>query len=284
MWAVLPIALKGILVTLDPVTTSFFRFFLSALLITPYLLARNRLPNAHKARKPKFALWLIAAGLLLSANYGFYIFGLDKTSVEAAQVIIQLAPMLLLLAGLWIFREPFSRIQWLGFLVFVSGLLVFFHHRLGDLFLTFNEYSIGMLLVVGAAFSWAGYAIMQKFLLQEFSSEECMMVIYWIGTLSFLPFCDFSTIDQLSNLQWGLLAFCGLNTLVAYGAFAEAMVHLEASRVSAIIALGPLVTVTIVQLVPIAGVSPEPLGIISLVGAAMLVAGSITTAIAKKVS
>jgi len=44
------------------------------------------------------------------------------------------------------------------------------------------------------------------------------------------------------------------------------------------------VTVTIVQLVPIAGVSPEPLGIISLVGAAMLVAGSITTAIAKKVS
>ena len=284
MWAVLPIALKGLLVTLDPVTTSFFRFFLSALLITPYLIARNRLPNAHKARDPKFALWLVAAGLLLSANYGFYIHGLEKTSVEAAQVIIQLAPMLLLLAGLSLFKERFIRLQWLGFGGFVSGLLVFFHHRLGDLFVSFNDYGMGMILVVGAAFSWTGYAIIQKFLLREFSSEESMMVIYWIGTVSFLPFCDFSALDQLSNLQWGLLAFCGLNTLVAYGAFAEAMVHLEASRVSAIIALGPLVTVTIVQLVPIAGVNPEPLGIISLVGAAMLVIGSITTAAAEKVS
>ena len=35
---------------------------------------------------------------------------------------------------------------------------------------------------------------------------------------------------------------CCLNTLVAYGAFAEALAHWEASRVSATLAITPLVT------------------------------------------
>ena len=57
-------------------------------------------------------------------------------------------------------------------------------------------------------------------------------------------------LPQLSNLQWALLAFCGVNTLIAYGSFAEAMAHIEASKVSAILALTPLITVTTVHLIP----------------------------------
>jgi drug/metabolite transporter (DMT)-like permease len=89
---------------------------------------------------------------------------------------------------------------------------------------------------------------------------------------------------DLSAWQWCLLVFCGFNTLIAYGAFAEAMVHVEASRVSATIALTPLLTVGIVQLIPIPGITAEPLGVISLTGAVLVVCGSITTAVAKKTS
>ena len=133
-----------------------------------------------------------------------------------------------------------------------------------------------------AAVCWTGYAVLQKILLKEFTSEETMLAIYWLGTLLFLPFSDFSTLGQLTAIQWGLLAFCGLNTIIAYGAFAEALVHIEASRVSATIALTPLLTVTIVQLVPITGITAEPIGLLSIIGAVMVVCGSITTAAAKK--
>ena len=133
-----------------------------------------------------------------------------------------------------------------------------------------------------AAVCWTGYAIMQKILLQEFTSEETMLAIYWLGTLVFLPFCDFSTLGQLTGMQWALLAFCGLNTIIAYGSFAEALVHIEASRVSATIALTPLLTVGIVQLIPMEGITVEPLGVFSLLGAVLVVSGSITTAVAKK--
>jgi drug/metabolite transporter (DMT)-like permease len=263
-------------------TTTFFRLSLAAVVLTPILLVRKRLPNLPKLRSPRLFLQLLAAGLLLSANYGLYISGLERTSPEASQVMIQLAPMLLLLAGIFLFKESFSPAQWIGFFAFASGLALFFNHDLSDIFVSLNDYGIGLLMLCLAALCWTGYAVLQKILLQEFSSEETMLAIYWLGTLVFLPFCDFSTIGQLSGLQWGLLAFCGLNTLIAYGAFAEALVHIEASRVSATIALTPLLTVSIVQFVPIAGITAEPLQFLSIVGAIMVVCGSMTTAIAKK--
>ena len=60
------------------------------------------------------------------------------------------------------------------------------------------------------------------------------------------------------------------------------MVHLEASRVSAIIAITPLFTIAIAQLLPIGDMPVEPLTALSILGAILVVSGSITTAIAKK--
>ena len=288
MWGLLPIALKGVMATLDPLTTTFFRFSLAAVVITPYLFVRSRLPNRAKLCSPKLILQLVLAGSLLAANYGLYIMGLERTTAEAAQVMIQIAPMLLLLAGLWIFKESFSRAQWLGFLSFACGLVLFFNHQLGNIFTSLgaqgsiNSYGTGLLIILLAAVCWTGYAIVQKFLLREFNSEETMLVFYWIGALVFLPLSNFSLLSDLSALQWGLLAFCGFNTLIAYGSFAEAMVHMEASRVSAIIALTPLLTVGIVQLIPIPTIEAEPLQMLSLIGALLVVCGSIITAVAKR--
>jgi len=284
MWGVLPIALNGVMETLDPLTTTFFRLSLAAILMTPYLVVRRRLPNRGKLRSPQLFFQLLAAGLLLCANYGLYVFGLQRTSPEAAQVMIQIAPMLLLLAGVFLFKEHFSSAQWFGFFAFASGLVLFFNHHLGDVFVDLNDYGLGLLIILLAAICWTGYAIMQKILLQEFTSEETMLAIYWLGTLLFLPFCNFSSLGQLTGMQWALLAFCGLNTIIAYGSFAEALVHIEASRVSATIALTPLLTVGIVQLIPIPGITAEPLGVLSIIGAILVVCGSITTAVAKKTS
>jgi drug/metabolite transporter (DMT)-like permease len=285
LWGVLPIALKGVMETLDPITTTFFRFALAALLLTPYILLRSRhisgLSLVSRLQSPRLFLQMLGAGLLLTANYALYILGLERTTAEAAQIVIQTAPMLLLLSGIWLFGERLSKRQWLGFFSFVSGLGLFFYPRFYDVFIAVNAYGIGIMLILVAALVWTGYAILQKFLLQQFSSQETMVIFYWIGSLAFLPFADFSALPQLSNLQWALLVFCGLNTLIAYGSFAEAMAHIEASKVSAILALTPLVTVTTVHLIPISGLAVEPITILTLCGAALVVGGSMLTALGK---
>ena len=285
LWGVLPIALKGVMETLDPITTTFFRFSLAALLLTPYILLRSRhtsgLSLFSRLRSPRLLLQMLAAGLLLTTNYALYILGLQRTTAEAAQIVIQAAPMLLLLSGVWLFSERLSKLQWFGFICFVTGLCVFFSPRFYDVFIAVNAYGIGVMLILIAALVWTGYAIMQKFLLQQFSSQETMVLFYWIGTLAFLPFADFTALPQLSGLQWGLLAFCGLNTLIAYGSFAEAMAHIEASKVSAVLALTPMVTVATVHLIPIPGLVVEPITLLTLCGAALVVGGSMLTALAK---
>ena len=281
MWGVLPIALKGIMQTLDPVTTTFFRFAIAAFIITPYLFARNKLVNKHKFNSPKLFLQLLCAGILLTANYALYIFGLERTTAEAAQVMMQLAPVLLLLSGVWIFKERFSPVQWIGFATFVSGLLMFFSPRFDDIFTHLNDYGIGLLMLASAAITWVGYAVIQKLLIKEFNAEETMLVFYWIGALAFLPFSNFTLLVDLTLLQWTLVIFCGLNTLVAYGCFSEALMHIEASRVSAVIAMTPLITVFFVQSVPFAGVVAEPIGLVTIIGAACVVSGSLVTATMK---
>jgi drug/metabolite transporter (DMT)-like permease len=281
MWGILPIALKGIMQTLDPVTTTFFRFAIAAFIITPYLSARNKLVNKHKFNSPKLFLQLLCAGILLTANYALYIFGLERTTAEAAQVMMQLAPILLLLSGVWIFKERFSPVQWIGFATFVSGLLMFFSPRFDDIFTHLNDYGIGLLMLASAAITWVGYAVIQKLLIKEFNAEETMLVFYWIGALAFLPFSNFTLLVDLTLLQWTLVIFCGLNTLVAYGCFSEALMHIEASRVSAVIAMTPLITVFFVQSVPFAGVVAEPIGLVTIIGAACVVSGSLVTATMK---
>jgi drug/metabolite transporter (DMT)-like permease len=285
LWGVLPIALKGVMETLDPITTTFFRFSLAALLLTPYILLRSRRTSGlslfSRLRSPRLFLQMLAAGLLLTSNYALYILGLQRTTAEAAQIVIQAAPMLLLLSGVWLFSERLSKLQWFGCICFVTGLCVFFSPRFYDVFIAVNAYGIGVMLILIAALVWTSYAIMQKFLLQQFSSQETMVLFYWIGTLIFLPFADFTALPQLSGLQWGLLAFCGLNTLIAYGSFAEAMAHIEASKVSAVLALTPMVTVATVHLIPIPGLVVEPITLLTLCGAALVVGGSMLTALAK---
>ena len=282
MWGTLPVALHQVAPTIGPATSTFFRFFIAALLLTPYLLVTRQVNNQHKLKSAKLLALTLAAGLLLTGNYGFYILGLERTSAEATQVMIQLAPMLLLLAGLWLFKETFSTKQWLGVFAFALGLLLFFERQISQLLFDFGDYGLGLVFIIMSAIFWTGYAIIQKYLLNDFQSSETMLILYWIGSLVFLPLSDFSTMGQLNSLQSAALLFCGLNTLIAYGCFAEAMVHLEASRVSAIIAITPLFTIAIAQLLPIGDMPVEPLTGLSIFGAILVVSGSITTAIAKK--
>jgi drug/metabolite transporter (DMT)-like permease len=88
---------------------------------------------------------------------------------------------------------------------------------------------------------------------------------------------------QLSPLQGWLLLACCMNTLVAYGAFAEALAHWEASRVSATLALTPLVTFVAVALAAWLWpdyVQAEQINTLGYVGALVVVLGSATVALA----
>jgi drug/metabolite transporter (DMT)-like permease len=85
-------------------------------------------------------------------------------------------------------------------------------------------------------------------------------------------------------VQIGLLFGLGLISLISYGAFAEALNHWEASRVSAVLATVPIITVATVKITTALFpdlIPPESLSMLSIAGAVLVVTGSIIMALGR---
>ncbi len=283
LWGILPIALKVTLQVLDVYTVIWFRFLGSFVLLAVYLGIRGQLPKLEQLRSVSGKLLAIAT-LFLAANYFLFMQGLALTSPANAEVLIQLAVLLLGLGGIVIFKERYTLYQWLGVGVLTCGYLVFFHDQLTNLITAHNTYLFGSGLIVLGGAAWAIYALAQKQLLQSLSSANIMLIIYGGCALLFTPLAKVETIFTLNSLHLGMLAFCAFNTLIAYGAFAESLEHWEASRVSAVLALAPTFTLISVELVSVfipSLIPPENITFIGILGALLVVGGSVAIALGK---
>lgn len=283
MWSFLPISIIPLMDTMDPYTITFYRLSGGGVLLFLWLIVKKQKPS--KPRLSPLILILLATAIIsLSGNYYTWLIGLELTSPTTAQVVIQIAPMLLLFGSVVIFRESFSRKQALGVIIFISGLLLFFNQRLSGLLSDLSGYNLGVFYVVGSSIVWAIYALAQKRLLRDFHALELIFIIVIVAALLFLPFSSPAVIMDLSTMQLWLLAFGTVNTAVAYGCFTAAMHHWDTSRVSAVVAIVPVLTLGVSYLqgkfFP-TFVVPESINTLSIIGAIIVVVGSSITALSK---
>jgi len=281
-WGLLPIALEVTLAGMDAWTITWYRFATAAVALGIFLAWRRRVPLRAPLTRRGWLLYAVAL-LCLVANYVSYLLSLELTSPTVAQVLIQLAPMFLLFGGVIVFRERFAPLQWVGFVVLVAGLLVFFHDRYTEVFALQTRLGLGVAVMLFSALVWSVYAMAQKQLLTQLASGQVLFLLYAGAVPLLLPPAQLAQILELNGLQLGMLVFCCANTVIAYGCFAEALEHWEVSRVSAVVTLAPIVTVLAMQgaawLWP-TGVPAESLSGWNLLGASLVVAGSMTTALA----
>ena len=284
LWGVLPIALKIMLQVLDVYTLTWFRFAIAFGLLAIYLALRRKLPTLQQLRSTSLGLLAIAT-IFLAVNYLLFLQGLALTSANNAEVLIQLAPVLFGLGAIAIFKERYTLRQWAGMAVLVLGFVLFFNEQLRTLITGASNYLIGSSLIIIAAAAWAVYALAQKQLLQQLSSANVMLIIFGGCALMFSPVAAPQKIFTISPLHLATLLFCGLNTLIAYGAFAEALENWEASRVSAVISLAPLCTLVAVEVVSSVMpnlFAPEPLTNLGILGAILVVSGCMAIALGRR--
>jgi drug/metabolite transporter (DMT)-like permease len=281
-WGLLPLPLKALLHSMEAESIVWYRFLIASLVVGGTLAAKGRLPRVGTLGPRGWTL-LVLATLGLGANYIGYMQGLDRTTPAVSQVVIQLAPPILALGGLVIFGERFTRLQWIGFGAILVGLGLFFRAQVAAFLDDLERYYAGTGWIAFAALVWAVYGLAQKQLLVRLTSQGVMVCVYAGCAVLFTPLASPASIAALTPVEVGLLLFCGLNTAIAYGCFSEALAHWEASRVSAVLALTPLATIGFST---IAGrfwsdvLGPDPVTPWALVGAVVVVAGSMTTALA----
>lgn len=101
-WATLPVALKISLNVLDAWTLTWLRFCVAAM-ITLLIIFIMGSWKGYKRLSVKNWLWLLFAGLMLIGNYVGFLIGLEKTTPANAQVLIQLAPLMMILGGVMVY-------------------------------------------------------------------------------------------------------------------------------------------------------------------------------------
>ncbi len=282
LWSTVPIALSLLLDRMDAITITWYRFVVGVGVLGVILKWKGTLPPVRALVKGRRLWLLVVAGVGLAGNFVLYLYALNFIPPGASQVVMQLAPLLVLLGGVVLFREPFRSVQYGGLCLLILGLLLFFNHRLSEFTGNLTDYAFGAFLVLSAAVVWASYALAQKQLLCVCSSMGIMLVLYAIGVIVMLPFCTLAQIRDLSTEQYVVLAYSSANVLIGYGCFAEALQHWEASRVSTVVCTTPLLTLALshpAHAIWPERIMPDDMNAIGLVGAMLVVAGSMLAAL-----
>ena len=186
LWGFLSINLKLLLENMDGYTITWYRMTTAAVFLAAFQARKGKLPDLRRLDRRGWTL-LATSVLGLLGNYVLFVVALDFVSPATAQVVIQLAPLLFMLGGLFFFRESFVLRQWIGLALLIAGLLLFFNDRLPELANLTGRYGFGVALVVAAGLVWAAYALAQKQLLLTFESQNILLLIYVAGFFLLLP-------------------------------------------------------------------------------------------------
>jgi drug/metabolite transporter (DMT)-like permease len=283
LWGALPVALELLLGVLDVVTISWARFAFSTVVVFSWLWRSGQLPGRAQFSL-RFGTLLVIAIAALLGNFLLYLVGLDLLNPESTQVLIQLAPFLLMFGSVWFYGERLGAVEWGGALTLCLGFALFFNDRLAQLFSEFSSYTLGVAAMLLAALSWSVYGLLQKLLLRRMNSLQLTLLIYLGGSLALFGFSVPGALLHLNLVQALALLFCCLNMVLGYGAFTEALRVWQAAKVSAMIALAPVFTIACmalaVRLAP-ERFSPSELNGWSYLGAFLVVAGSMLAAIGR---
>ena len=243
-WGMLPIALKLSTGFIDPVTFTWLRFTFAGVVMIVWQAKRGKLSEFRNLAKGDIIRLMIAATMLI-VNYTFMVWALNYLHPGAAQLSFQLAPIFLTLGGWWFLKERVFWQHWLCFAVMATGMLLFFHPAIES---STGLTGTGFILIQVSALGWTAYALLQKSLYKVLSASNILLSIYLYALVVMLPFSHPASLLELNTQDRWVTLFCCVNTLVAYGSFAQAMRYWQTVQVGAFIAMAPVVTFILSEL------------------------------------
>ena len=280
-WAVLAIILKYALEFVNAGSVVWVRMSVASIVLILFFSIQN--PKQLRIfRKPP--LLAVIAALCLAINYYSYMKGLELTNVSNTQIMIQSGTILLILTGIFYFKEHLSLLQGFGILCALFGFYLFYLNQIIHFAEQWHIHLIGNIVIFIGGACWTVFTVVQKKLSQHWNPQQLNVLTYTVAALALISFADFNILSNLNATQWFILIALGGNTLVAYGCLAEALKRAPASYVGFMITLDPLITIAIIQIMSFYGINmidPEPLSWHGYAGTLLVVAGISLTILIK---
>lgn len=285
LWSTVSIVSRLLMEKMDAITITSYRFFVAAIFLALFLHCKNYSFGGRKFRSLNDRMLILLVAGAFTVGAPLYAYALKFIPAGAAPIVYQVGSLAILVGGVTFFKERFTRMQVAGGALLVGGLVLLANRRMNEFAAGLSDYWFGAILVAAAAILWALSALAQKILLRTHSPIVIMAIVFSLGFLAMMPWFSPAQIRQLSSWEWVLLAYACANLMVGSVCFVEAMKHLEASRVSAITALNPLLAWGWARAAgavwPERGVHEE-LNVGGMAGAVLVVVGAATIALARR--
>lgn len=178
-WSSAFVGIRDALQSYSPWHLALLRYGVASLVMAALALARGvRMPRA--ADMPRlFITGLFGIGIYnLLLNYGEQV-----VSAGSASFLVNTLPLLTTLLSMIVLGERLDRLGWLGMLISFTGVTLIAMGEGGRLNLEPRA-----LVILCAAFCSAIYLVVQKPLLDRYTSLECVGWAIWTGTAVLLPF------------------------------------------------------------------------------------------------
>ena len=219
------------------------RILLAGLLLWGINLLTHQKMHIYRQDVGKFLL------LSLCVPFIYFVaetYGLQFTdSPTITSLIIATNPLFAMAAGIFIFKENFSKLNILGVFITLAGLWLVTYSRT----LTGPLFWLGILILFVAVISEVGQIAFTKSLSARYAPSVIVMYQFLLGSVLFAPLFFTKGISHFEAglyLSWRVLypttalaLFCGAT---AYTSWAYAIGKLGVARTSVFLAVVPLVT------------------------------------------
>lgn len=241
-WGTSFVATKTVLYEIKPVTVIILRLILASMLLSAIALYTRRTFSINLRNHG----WIFILALIAVFHLWIQVTGLQYTTAANTGWIIGTAPVFMAVLGLIIYKERIGLLQIAGIIIAIFGLLLLIGKG--------NVLNIGLienkgdLLVLGSAFTWGVYSMVNKKISLSYSPLMTILYLFLMMTIIIIPFnLNSETIRsaiKLSLIGWVSIFFLGLFCSgVAYVIWAQALRDMESAKVGAFLYFEPLVTV-----------------------------------------
>jgi drug/metabolite transporter (DMT)-like permease len=270
VWGGSFVATKAALREVQPITLIVLRFAIG-ILILAFAVWRLRVARWVGARD--FILLTVLGVIAIAVHQGLQTVGLLFTTSGNMAWLVAVQPIFAAIIALALLRESFGVAKVAGLAIAFAGVLIVVTKG------TLSPATLGLpstfgdFLALASALNWAIFSVLSKPVLKRIPPTLMMAYVMTIGWLLVVPVWGvgqgWNDLAHLTTSGWIAVAYLGIFCSgIAYIFWYDALLHIDASQVSAFIYIEPLVTVTVA-----AFVLNEPITFITLLGGATIILG-----------
>ncbi|MGO1549996.1 MAG: DMT family transporter, partial [Nesterenkonia sp.] len=258
---------------LPPITVTFFRLVIAAVVLLPLAW---RPAWEHRATFRRHAGPLLVLTLTGVTFFSTFIYGaLQFTSATNVSVLEALIPVATAVLAAWLLRERLRLVQWVGVLISFAGALWVVLAGAGE---GLGGWNSGDLIMIGAILSWAVYSVAVRrymHLLPEFSTVFVMTALS-VVVLTPVVGIEWAVVGVPDLGQWSYwpgLAYLGIfPSVIALLLYNRAVAVLGASQAAVFLNFLPVVT-----MIGAYAFLSETINAAQIIGAALVISGVLLT-------